>query len=218
MSRRQPRVARRKKFDEEEYNDEDEEFNFQSDDEAIDEEEDDTGSAEQQEEDEKPSRRKQQSGKKQTESRKRKTTSSKKQTATAPETKKRRVRFKDEEETNLVEMPDLLKFKVTSSKTQETSSTKKAAPRNVHKNLKQILNLEDYGSLPPMIPTYVNIEAPCSLHPRGKYCVVTGFHAKYKHPLNKLRYHSSAIYPIVNSAKESRVQQYLELTNQQSRI
>jgi len=80
--------------------------------------------------------------------------------------------------------------------------------------LKQILVLENYGSLPANIPTYSNIEASSSVYPAKKYCDITGFVAPYTDPKTKLRYASADMYQFIHKQlTRDDIEKYLALRN-----
>jgi len=81
------------------------------------------------------------------------------------------------------------------------------------KSLKQIIAAENYGDVPPNIPTYVSIEAGPSVMPLKKYCDITGYEAKYTDPRTKLHYSSSSMYPLIQGMPSDMIHGYLSLRN-----
>ena len=62
--------------------------------------------------------------------------------------------------------------------------------------------------------TYSSIEAGTfSIHPKRKYCDITGLPCKYTNPHNKIQYHSSLLIAPIQSLSEERIQHYLSLRN-----
>ncbi|KAF3326991.1 chromatin-remodeling complex subunit [Carex rostrata] len=81
------------------------------------------------------------------------------------------------------------------------------------KHLKQLLQAENFLSLPPDEPNYLNIEAPPSMYPPKKYCDITGFEAPYVDPRTKLRYADPEVFRQVRNLPNEHVQRYLALRN-----
>jgi len=85
--------------------------------------------------------------------------------------------------------------------------------------LKQIIQAENYASLPADVPTYVNIEAAASVYPSKKYCDLTGFMAPYTDPRTKLRFCNAEVYQFIHSYLTSEdVEKFLVLRNAQPKL
>ncbi|CAL9191232.1 protein EIN6 ENHANCER-like [Musa acuminata AAA Group] len=107
-------------------------------------------------------------------------------------------------------LPAALPFK----RVQMSDKYPKGQSRGRHwKHLKQILQAENYASLPAHEPNYLNIESPPSLYPSKKYCDMTGFEAPYTDPRTKLRYANPDVFKRVRSLPNEYVQRYLALRN-----
>ncbi|RRT84698.1 hypothetical protein B296_00013627 [Ensete ventricosum] len=132
-------------------------------------------------------------------------------------------------------LPAALPFK----RVQMSDKYPKGQSRGRHwKHLKQILQAENYASLPAHEPNYLNIESPPSLYPSKKYCDVTGFEfnsshlfclllintakelfwifglqAPYTDPRTKLRYANPDVFKRIRSLPNEYVQRYLALRN-----
>ncbi|RZR75668.1 hypothetical protein BHM03_00000147 [Ensete ventricosum] len=116
-------------------------------------------------------------------------------------------------------LPAALPFK----RVQMSDKYPKGQSRGRHwKHLKQILQAENYASLPAHEPNYLNIESPPSLYPSKKYCDVTGFEelfwifglqAPYTDPRTKLRYANQDVFKRIRSLPNEYVQRYLALRN-----
>ncbi|KAJ3676633.1 hypothetical protein LUZ60_004045 [Juncus effusus] len=81
------------------------------------------------------------------------------------------------------------------------------------KHLKQLLQAENFISLPHDEPNYLNIEAPPSIYPSKKYCDITGFEAAYVDPRTKMRYTDPDAFRRVRNLPNEQVQRYLSLRN-----
>ncbi|XVF67273.1 hypothetical protein PTKIN_Ptkin10aG0107400 [Pterospermum kingtungense] len=79
------------------------------------------------------------------------------------------------------------------------------------KQLKQIIQAENYLNYPPDEPNYVNIESPPSMHPCKRICDITGFEAPYYDPRTNLRYANADVFKLVRSLPNEYVQRYLAL-------
>lgn len=111
-------------------------------------------------------------------------------------------------------LPATLPFKRSQA---EDRFPRGSAPRPQRwKHLKQILQAEDYHTLPASVPTYVNIEAPPSMYPAKKYCDVTGLEAPYTDPHTKLRYADAQVFRTVRSLPYDVAQGLLSLRNAQT--
>jgi INO80 complex subunit C len=90
-------------------------------------------------------------------------------------------------------------------------ATTKGTKGRVWKNLKQIINGENYDEYPIDAPTYVSVQAPPSMLPAKKYCDITGQVAKYTHPQTKLRYSEADLYQVISGLTTDQIEAYLEL-------
>ncbi|XP_074555553.1 protein EIN6 ENHANCER isoform X2 [Curcuma longa] len=81
------------------------------------------------------------------------------------------------------------------------------------KHLKQILQAENYASLPADEPNYLNIESPPSMYPSKKYCDITGFEAHYIDPRTTLRYANPGVFKRIRGLSDDQIQRYLALRN-----
>ncbi|XP_051132600.1 protein EIN6 ENHANCER [Andrographis paniculata] len=106
-------------------------------------------------------------------------------------------------------LPNHFKFK----KIQMYEKYPKGQARVRWKHLKQIIQAENYQSLPPDVPNYVNIETPPSMHPRKRICDITGFEAPYSDPRTKLRYANAEVFKVIRTLPNDYVQRYLALRN-----
>eukprot|EP01112_Ceratiomyxa_fruticulosa_P023589 TRINITY_DN908_c0_g1_i1.p1 TRINITY_DN908_c0_g1~~TRINITY_DN908_c0_g1_i1.p1 ORF type:complete len:156 (-),score=24.24 TRINITY_DN908_c0_g1_i1:59-526(-) len=79
------------------------------------------------------------------------------------------------------------------------------------KQLKNIVQGENYNLLPVDVATYSNIEVAPSILPSKKYCDFTGLPAPYRDPKTNLRYSSAHFYPFIRSLSDEHVQSYLAL-------
>lgn len=110
-------------------------------------------------------------------------------------------------------LPAVLPFK----RSQLEDRFPRSAPRPQRwKHLKQILQAEEFHTLPASEPTYVNIEAPPSMYPAKKYCDVTGLEAPYTDPHTKLRYADAAVFRTVRALPHDIVQGLLSIRNAQT--
>ncbi|KAK9816764.1 hypothetical protein WJX72_004875 [[Myrmecia] bisecta] len=81
------------------------------------------------------------------------------------------------------------------------------------RRLKIIIPQENYQTLPPSEPTYVNIAAPPSTLPSKKYCDLTGQEAQYNEPKTKIHYASADQFAVIRALPEETVRRCLELRN-----
>ncbi|KAE8667893.1 dnaJ-like protein subfamily C member 17-like isoform X1 [Hibiscus syriacus] len=79
------------------------------------------------------------------------------------------------------------------------------------KQLKQIIQAENYQNYDPDEPNYVNIESPPSMQPCKRICDITGFEAPYHDPRTNLRYANADVFKLVRSLPNEYVQRYLAL-------
>jgi len=85
--------------------------------------------------------------------------------------------------------------------------------------LKQILlhfdNVENNGLLDAgsqfnqQLGSYMSIDCGLSVKIPPRYCDFTGFHAKYRHKVNGLRYTQDDHFTAINKMQNSKVEEYL---------
>ncbi|WOL01870.1 INO80 complex subunit C [Canna indica] len=107
-------------------------------------------------------------------------------------------------------LPAALPFK----RVQMSDKYPKGQSRGRHwKHLKQIVQAENYSSLPAHEPNYLNIESPPSMYPSKKYCDITGFEAPYTDPRTSLRYANPGVFKRIRGLPDDQIQRYLTLRN-----
>eukprot|EP00939_MAST-03C_sp_MAST-3C-sp1_P003217 g3217.t1 len=64
------------------------------------------------------------------------------------------------------------------------------------------------------VPSYGSIDAPPSSMPPRRYCAITGYAAKYRDPVSKIRYATVEVYQMIRSLGVSILQQYQQAASE----